>query len=50
MKLLETEYRGYLDLLAGEEGTDEAIMRVEKEKVDDFEGEDESAILKKYSL
>ena len=50
VKLLETDYRGYLDLLAGEESIDEAIVRVRKDKIDAFKGEDEQAILEKYSL
>ena len=48
VKLLETDLRGYFDLLAGEESVDEAIARVTKDKVDAFDGEDAEAILQKY--
>ena len=48
VKLLETDLRGYFDLLSGEENVDEAIARVTKDKVDAFDGEDAEAILQKY--
>jgi len=37
---LETEYRGWLDLLKGDEEIDTAVNRVVKDKVDCVEGED----------
>lgn len=43
-KLLETEYRGWLDLLKGEEEVEVAVERCVGEKVDCIEGEDLEAI------
>ncbi|KAF3921375.1 hypothetical protein ABW20_dc0108491 [Dactylellina cionopaga] len=39
-ELLDTEYRGWVDLLKGEESVTEAVKRVVREKFDSIEGED----------
>ncbi|KAF3180496.1 hypothetical protein TWF225_001492 [Orbilia oligospora] len=44
--LLDTEYRGWLDLLKGKEEVQEAVNRCVSEKVDCIEGEDLDAIYK----
>ncbi|KAL4944778.1 hypothetical protein BDV06DRAFT_209999 [Aspergillus oleicola] len=50
-KLLAKEgAKGWLDLLGGEEKIDDAVERVVRDKVDDVEGEDVGAMVKRFGL